>query len=247
MAHGVRRIEEAMFATRYQLRFPWMLLLVLGLVACGGEAQDGRGESGDSAGAVAASGSRSGGDEPPLVLFLGDSLTAGYGLAEGQAFPALVGRELADEGVEARVVNAGVSGDTTAGGLARLDWVLSQGPDVVVVGLGGNDGLRGLDLAATEENLREIVRRSRDTGARVILLGMKIPPNYGLDYAGRFEEMYEEIADDLDVALVPFLLEGVAAKPTLNLPDRIHPNARGHQVVAETVYPYVEEELDELE
>jgi acyl-CoA thioesterase-1 len=186
-------------------------------------------------------------EEPPLVLFLGDSLTAGYGLAEGQAFPALVGRELADEGVEARVVNAGVSGDTTAGGLARLDWVLSQGPDVVVVGLGGNDGLRGLDLAATEKNLREIVRRSRDTGARVILLGMKIPPNYGLDYAGRFEGMYEEIADDLDVALVPFLLEGVAAKPTLNLPDRIHPNARGHQVVAETVYPYVEEELDELE
>jgi acyl-CoA thioesterase-1 len=196
---------------------------------------------------VAAPGSGSSADEPPLVLFLGDSLTAGYGLAEGQAFPALVGRELADEGVEARVVNAGVSGDTTAGGLARLDWVLSQGPDVVVVGLGGTDGLRGLDLAATEKNLREIVRRSQDTGARVILLGMKIPPNYGLDYAGRFEEMYEEIADDLDVALVPFLLEGVAAKPTLNLPDRIHPNARGHQVVAETVYPYVEEELDELD
>jgi acyl-CoA thioesterase-1 len=125
--------------------------------------------------------------------------------------------------------------------------VLSLGPEGVGGGRGGNDGLRGLDLAATEKNLREIVRRSQDTGARVILLGMKIPPNYGLDYAGRFEEMYEEIADDLDVALVPFLLEGVAAKPTLNLPDRIHPNARGHQVVAETVYPYVEEELDELD
>jgi acyl-CoA thioesterase-1 len=229
-----------------RLRSPWWLLLVVVLVACGG-GDDGASASDGGVGGVAASGSRSSADEPPLVLFLGDSLTAGYGLAEGQAFPALVGRELADEGVEARVVNAGVSGDTTAGGLARLDWVLSQGPDVVVVGLGGNDGLRGLDLAATEENLREIVRRSRDTGARVILLGMKIPPNYGLDYAGRFEEMYEEIADDLDVALVPFLLEGVAAKPTLNLPDRIHPNARGHQVVAETVYPYVEEELDELE
>jgi acyl-CoA thioesterase-1 len=229
-----------------RLRSPWWLLLVVVLVACGG-GDDGASASDGGVGGVAASGSRSSADEPPLVLFLGDSLTAGYGLAEGQAFPALVGRELADEGVEARVVNAGVSGDTTAGGLARLDWVLSQGPDVVVVGLGGNDGLRGLDLAATEKNLREIVRRSQDTGARVILLGMKIPPNYGLDYAGRFEEMYEEIADDLDVALVPFLLEGVAAKPTLNLPDRIHPNARGHQVVAETVYPYVEEELDELD
>jgi acyl-CoA thioesterase-1 len=229
-----------------RLRSPWWLLLVVVLVACGG-GDDGASASDGGVGGVAASGSRSSADEPPLVLFLGDSLTAGYGLAEGQAFPALVGRELADEGVEARVVNAGVSGDTTAGGLARLDWVLSQGPDVVVVGLGGNDGLRGLDLAATEKNLREIVRRSQYTGARVILLGMKIPPNYGLDYAGRFEEMYEEIADDLDVALVPFLLEGVAAKPTLNLPDRIHPNARGHQVVAETVYPYVEEELDELD
>jgi acyl-CoA thioesterase-1 len=229
-----------------RLRSPWWLLLVVVLVACGG-GDDGASASDGGVGGVAASGSRSSADEPPLVLFLGDSLTAGYGLAEGQAFPALVGRELADEGVEARVVNAGVCGDTTAGGLARLDWVLSQGPDVVVVGLGGNDGLRGLDLAATEKNLGEIVRRSQDTGARVILLGMKIPPNYGLDYAGRFEEMYEELADALDVALVPFLLEGVAAKPTHNLPDRIHPNARGHQVVAETVYPYVEEELDELD
>lgn len=194
-----------------------------------------------------APGSISAAAESPLILFLGDSLTAGYGLAESQAFPALIERELVAEGVEARVVNAGVSGDTTAGALARLDWVLSQEPDVVVVGLGGNDGLRGLDLAATEENLRRIVETSRQAGARVILLGMRIPPNYGLDYAGRFRDMYEEVADDLDVALVPFLLEGVAAKPALNLPDRIHPNARGHEILAETVYPYVEEELEELD
>jgi acyl-CoA thioesterase I len=227
-----------------RFRSSWWLLLVVVLVSCGGEAESVEGASGGAASGVEAPGAVSVADEPPLVLFLGDSLTAGYGLAEGQAFPALVGRELAEEGIEARVVNAGVSGDTTAGGLARLDWVLSQGPDVVVVGLGGNDGLRGLDLAATEENLREIVRRSQDTGARVILLGMKIPPNYGLDYAGRFEEMYEEIADDPDVALVPFLLDGVAAKPALNLPDRIHPNARGHEILAETVFPYVEEALE---
>lgn len=181
----------------------------------------------------------------PLVVFLGDSLTAGLGLAEAEAFPALVEAELREEGLAVRVVNAGVSGDTTAGGLARLDWLLAQGPAVVVVGLGANDGLRGLPLEATEANLREIVRRSREVGTRVVLLGMRIPPSYGLDYAGRFERLYEEVADDLDVPLVPFLLDGVAARPALNLPDRIHPNARGHARIAETVYPYVEDELEE--
>jgi acyl-CoA thioesterase I len=246
MARGGGPIEEAMIERRNRFALsslPLLALLALPSVgACGGDAS--------SPGASAPSSDRGApgaAEEAPLVLFLGDSLTAGYGLAEEQAFPALIGDELAAEGIEARVVNAGVSGDTTAGGLARLDWVLSQEPDVVVVGLGANDGLRGLDLAATEENLREIVRRSREAGARVILLGMKIPPNYGFDYAGRFEDMYEEIADDTDVALVPFLLEGVAAKPALNQPDRMHPNARGAQIVAETVYPYVEEELEELE
>lgn len=181
----------------------------------------------------------------PLVVFLGDSLTAGLGLAEAEAFPALIGAELREEGFAVRVVNAGVSGDTTAGGLARLDWLLAQGPAVVVVGLGANDGLRGLPLEATAENLRAIVRRSRDGGARVVLLGMRIPPSYGLDYAGRFERLYEEVADDLEVPLVPFLLDGVAARPALNLPDRVHPNARGHARIAETVYPYVEEELED--
>lgn len=236
-----------MLYLRKSLRSSCLSLLIFALLACGSEAgpADASGERasaepGLSAPSVAV-------DDAPVVVFLGDSLTAGYGLAESQAFPALIERELAAEGVAARVVNAGVSGDTTAGALARLDWVLSQEPDVVVVGLGGNDGLRGLDLAATEENLRRIVERSRETGARVVLLGMRIPPNYGLDYAGRFRDMYEEVADDLDVALVPFLLEGVAAKPALNLPDRIHPNARGHEVLAETVYPYVEEELEELD
>lgn len=184
-------------------------------------------------------------EEAPLVVFLGDSLTAGLGLPEDEAFPARIEAALAAEGFPVRVVNAGVSGDTSAGGVARLDWLLSQGPEVVVVGLGANDGLRGLPLEATEENLREIVRRSREAGARVVLLGMRIPPSYGLDYAGRFRELYEEVADDLDVPLVPFLLDGVAAKPALNLPDRIHPNARGHERMAETVYPYVEEALEE--
>ncbi len=184
-------------------------------------------------------------EEAPLVVFLGDSLTAGLGLAEDEAFPARIEAALAAEGFPVRVVNAGVSGDTSAGGVARLDWLLSQGPQVVVVGLGANDGLRGLPLEATEENLRQIVVRSRAAGAEVVLLGMRIPPSYGLDYAGRFRDLYEGVADDLDVPLVPFLLDGVAAKPALNLPDRIHPNARGHEVMAETVYPYVADALED--
>jgi acyl-CoA thioesterase-1 len=219
-------------------RRPLAACLLFAALACGADEEAVR--VGSASGAAAASP-----EAAPLVVFLGDSLTAGLGLAEAEAFPALVGAELREEGFAVRVVNAGVSGDTTAGGLARLDWLLAQGPAVVVVGLGANDGLRGLPLEATEANLREIVRRSREAGARVVLLGMRIPLSYGLDYAGRFERLYEEVADDLDVPLVPFLLDGVAARPALNLPDRIHPNARGHARIAETVYPYVEEELEE--
>jgi len=217
------------------------IVLLAALAACGPDAPPAQG--GGAAGGTASAAT----SDPALVVFLGDSLTAGYGLAADQAYPALVEERLRREGFDVRVVNAGVSGDTTADGLSRVGWILSQHPDVVAVGLGGNDGLRGLPLDSTEENLRQIVVRCRAAGARVILLGMKIPPNYGFDYAGRFDRMYEKIADDLDVPLVPFLLEGVAAKPALNQADRIHPNARGQEIVAETVYPYVEEELEELE
>lgn len=186
-------------------------------------------------------------DEGPRVVFLGDSLTAGLGLPEGQAFPALVERRLEEKGVPLQVVNAGVSGDTTAGGLARLDWLLDQRPDVVVVGLGANDGLRGLPLAETEKNLREIVRRSREAGARVLLLGMKIPPNYGPDYAGGFEAIYPRIAEDLDVPVVPFLLEGVGGVLDLNQADGIHPTAEGQERVAENVAPALARLLGQAE
>lgn len=234
-------VMERWFLFRFARRGVWAVL-VFGVLwsGCGGGAPEASraGMDGVAAPAPVA--------EAPLVVFLGDSLTAGLGLAEEEAFPALIEEELRREGDPVRVVNGGVSGDTSAGGLSRLDWMLSQDPDVVVVGLGANDGLRGLPLEATEENLRQIVARSREAGTRVVLLGMKIPPSYGLDYAGRFERMYRRIADDLDVALVPFLLEGVAARPALNLPDRIHPNARGHEQIAETVYPYVEDALEEV-
>lgn len=176
----------------------------------------------------------------PLVVFLGDSLTAGLGLAEEEAYPALLDRKLDEAGTPVRVLNAGVSGDTTAGGLSRLDWLLSQKPDVVVVGLGANDGLRALPVERTEQNLREIVRRAKATGAKVLLLGMQIPPNYGPEYTTAFAGMYPRIADELDVPLVPFLLEKVGGVRDLNLGDGIHPNAEGQKIVAENVLPYLE-------
>lgn len=178
----------------------------------------------------------------PLVVFLGDSLTAGLGLDENQAYPALIERQLKGEGTPVRVINAGVSGDTTAGGLSRLDWLLNQHPGVVIVGLGANDGLRALPLAEIDTNLREIIRRSQAAGARVLLLGMRIPPNYG-PYADQFTALYPKIAKDLNVPLVPFLLEGVGGIRSLNQSDGIHPTAQGQEIVAKTVRPYLEKML----
>jgi acyl-CoA thioesterase-1 len=179
---------------------------------------------------------------PPVVVFLGDSLTAGLGLEETEAYPALLGSRLAAQGRPIRVINAGVSGDTTAGGLRRLDWQLRQKPDVVVVGLGGNDALRGTPLEEIDRNLREILRRSQAAGARVLLLGMMIPPNYG-DYAVRFAALYPRISKDLGVPLVPFLLYGVGGVPELNQADGIHPTAVGQQKVADNVYTYLRKVL----
>ncbi len=180
----------------------------------------------------------------PVVVFLGDSLTAGLGLDEGQAYPALIEHELKDDGKAARVVNAGVSGDTTAGGLSRLNWLLGQHPDVLVVGLGGNDGLRGLPLTEIESNLREIVRRSQAAGARVLLLGMRIPPNYG-PYGDQLAALYPKLAKELGVPLVPFLLDKVGGIRSLNQADGIHPTAKGQEIVAKTVLPYLEKVLAE--
>jgi acyl-CoA thioesterase-1 len=178
----------------------------------------------------------------PVVVFLGDSLTAGLGLDEGQAYPALVERELKDDGKAARVVNAGVSGDTTAGGLSRLNWLLGQHPDVLVVGLGANDGLRGLPLTEVEGNLREIVRRSQAAGARVLLLGMRIPPNYG-PYGDQLAALYPKLSKELGVPLVPFLLDKVGGIRSLNQADGIHPTAKGQEIVARNVLPYLEKVL----
>ncbi len=183
----------------------------------------------------------------PLVVFLGDSLTAGYGLDEELAFPAVLGELLAAEGRPIRVVNAGVSGDTSAGGLSRLGWLLRQQPDVVMVSLGANDGLRALDVEMTERNLRQIVEAVRGAGARVLLAGMLVPPNYGPDYAEQFSAVFPRLAEELGVDLVPFLLDGVAVVPELNQSDGIHPTAEGQRRVAAVVLPYLKNVLDEAD
>jgi acyl-CoA thioesterase-1 len=191
-----------------------------------------------SAPAAAAAGKPS--QKLPVVVFLGDSLTAGLGLNEDQAYPALLGKKLQEDGLPVRVVNAGVSGDTTAGGLSRLSWLLNQHPDVVVVALGGNDGLRGLPVEEADHNLREIVRRCQAAGARVLLLGLQMPPNYGPEYTSSFAAMYPKIAKDLNAAILPFMLAGVGGVQGLNQADGIHPTAAGQQIVAKNVLPYLE-------
>lgn len=177
--------------------------------------------------------------EGRVIVALGDSLTAGWGVAPEEAYPAILERRLAREGYAYRVVNAGVSGDTTAGGLRRVDWVLRSGPEVVVVALGANDGLRGQPVAAMRDNLAAIVRRLVDAGARVLLAGMRVPPNYGAAYARQFAAVFPDVARQAGVALMPFLLEGVAGDPRLNQSDGIHPNADGQRVIAERLWPHL--------
>lgn len=182
----------------------------------------------------------------PRVVFLGNSLSAGYGLAEADAFPAVAQALLRDSGTVIEVVNAGVSGDTSTGGLARLDWVLGQKVDVLVVELGGNDALRGQSIEHTESNLRQIVRRARDNGVGVLLLGMDIPSNFGPDYGTAFAEMYVRIAGEEGAALVPGFIREVGADPALMQPDGLHPTAEGHRRLAEILVPYLEDTLAHL-
>jgi len=174
--------------------------------------------------------------EEPVIVALGDSLTAGLGVAAEEAYPALLQARLAREGLHYRVVNAGVSGDTTAGARRRVDWVLRARPAIVVVALGANDGLRGLPVAVMRDNLVAIVTRLREAGARVLLAGMRLPPNYGAAYTRDFAEAFGTVARTTSVPLLPFLLEGVAGRPALNLPDGIHPNAAGQRMVADAVW-----------
>jgi len=183
--------------------------------------------------------------DAPLVLFLGDSIAAGLHLPAEYAFPAAVQRLLAAEGVFFRLSNLGNSGDTSAGGLARLAWALRAEPDIVVIELGANDGLRGIALTSTEANLRTIVAEVRAAGARPVLLGMRVPPNLG-EYAEQLAALYPRIAAELDVPLVDYFMEGVGGVPELNLRDQLHPNPTGHELLAAKVAPTLRAVLQQL-
>jgi acyl-CoA thioesterase-1 len=177
----------------------------------------------------------------PVILVVGDSLSAEYGLKRGTGWVALLEQRLAREKIAAKVVNASISGDTTSGGRSRLPALLQQHkPTHVVIELGGNDALRGLPLAMTDDNLSQMVAASRKAGARVLLVGMQVPPNYGSDYARRFSELYEKVAKRHQAALVPFLLEGIADGPDplrMFQSDRIHPKAEAHPRMLDNVWP----------
>jgi acyl-CoA thioesterase-1 len=186
--------------------------------------------------------------EGPLVLMIGTSLTAGLGLDPNDAYPALL-QEMADSaGLRARIVNAGLSGETSAGALRRLEWLLTDTPAAVFIETGANDGLRGLNVDSTRENLRAIVRRVKEAApnARILLAQMESPPNLGERYTSAFRQMFETVAREEGVALVPFLLDGVAGVPEFNQGDGIHPNERGARLVAENVWPTLEPVLRDL-
>jgi len=179
------------------------------------------------------------GAQPARIVMLGDSITAGYGLAAAEALPVRLQAALQARGRDVVVENAGVSGDTTAGGLARLDWTVAGKPDIVVVALGGNDGLRAIDPAATRANLAGIIGKLQARGIAVLLAGMLAPPNLGPAYGAEFNALFPGLAREHGVAFYPFILDGVAADPALNQPDGIHPNPRGVAVIVDRLVPHV--------
>jgi acyl-CoA thioesterase-1 len=182
----------------------------------------------------------------PKVVALGDSLTAGYGLLETQSYPSMLQQHLDRDGYQFEVVNAGVSGDTSAGGLRRLDWALDGNVRVLIVALGANDGLRGLSVAQMKDNLSQIIARAREKNVVVILAGMEAPPNFGEEYATAFRQAFRDVARENRVLFIPFLLKDVAGRGELNQADAIHPNPQGTAIVAETVWSVLRPLLDQM-
>ncbi|HKQ40141.1 MAG TPA: arylesterase [Verrucomicrobiae bacterium] len=176
------------------------------------------------------------------ILILGDSLAAGAGIDPDEAFPALLQKRIDDAGFKYEVINAGVSGDTSAGGLRRIDWLLRRKIDVLILELGGNDGLRGILPASTRTNLQAIMDRTKTKypNAKIVIAGMQMPPNMGQEYTAAFREIFPDLAKRNKAALIPFLLEGVGGKAELNLPDQIHPNPDGHRIVADNIWKVLE-------
>ena len=173
----------------------------------------------------------------PEILAFGDSLTAGLGLPASEAFPARLQARLKDEGIDVKIVNGGVSGDTTTDGLARLDWALADKPDVVILALGANDMLRGINPKIVRANLDQMIAKIQSSGAKILLLGMQSTTNWGAEYEHAFDNIYPELAKAHDVPLYPFFLDGVAMNPALNQPDGMHPNERGVAIMVDHIAP----------
>jgi acyl-CoA thioesterase-1 len=230
------------------LRAPsWLFLVVvsvLGVSACNSGASVG-GPAGQGAQSAPAA-DPSAPPPRPKVVVLGDSITAGYGLVESLSFPAILQKYVDADGYEFEVVNAGVSGDTSAGGLRRLDWALEGNVRVLILELGANDGLRGLSVPVMKENLSAIITRARERNVVVILAGMEAPPNYGPEYVRQYREAFQEIARKERVLFIPFLLDKVAGQAELNQADGIHPNAAGAKIVADTVWGVLRNLLDQM-
>ena len=221
------------------------LALVLFVMACGGNnSQDKKTGPGAANGADSTMPATV--PETKSIIFLGNSLTAGYGLDQAQAYPALLQNKINEAGYQFEVVNAGVSGDTSAGGLRRLDWALEGNVKVLIVAFGGNDGLRGLPVAQMKENLSQIIDKARERSIVIILAGMEAPPNFGQEYATGFRQAFRDVALKKRVLFIPFLLNNVAGKPELNQADGIHPNQQGTQIVADTVWSVLEPLLDQM-
>lgn len=210
------------------------VLLLLMTVACNQPEQ--------KAGAAKEKSSQPASRQPPAslkhIVFFGNSLTAGYGLNLSEAFPALIQSKIDSLRLPYKVINAGLSGETTAGGNSRIDWILKQPVDIFVLELGGNDGLRGIPLESTKKNLQEILNKVREKypNAQILLAGMRVPPNMGKTYSDQFQAVFNSLAKENPIAFLPFLLEGVGGEPRLNQADGIHPTAEGQKIVAENVW-----------
>jgi acyl-CoA thioesterase-1 len=181
--------------------------------------------------------------DPKRLVIIGDSLTEGYGVAHDAAYPALLEKEIAKSGKQWRVVNAGISGSTSASAVSQVQWHLKQKPDLMLIALGANDGLRGNSVAAMEKNIDKAIAEAKKGGVKVILAGMRVPPNYGKKYSDDFASVFPRLAKKHDVPLIPFLLEKVGGRPELNLSDGIHPNEKGHALIAKMVYEDIKKYL----
>ncbi len=234
----------------YNITFSFLLIVAFSLGACQGEtASSSQKDKTDNAAAPKVAQQKNtqttASKKSKTVLFFGDSLSAGYGIEKKQAFPALIQNKIDSLGMDYKVVNAGLSGETTAGGLRRVDWVLKQPIDVFILELGGNDGLRGVNTEETYRNLKGIIEKvkAKYPECTLVLAGMEAPPNMGNDFTSKFRDNFKRLAKEYDLPFIPFLLEKVAGQKALNLPDGIHPTAQGHKLVASTVWEYLQEVL----